>query len=134
MNCLEAYGYVTFRFSGKVGFRIQDYLPGGITLHNPYLIPNVDRCFPYDTGQPRLSELLQEELESNVVTYSSAISACDKGGQWRRSVHLLAELLEVDLQPNVITCTSVVSSCGKSEQWKQALYTFKDMQERCFRV
>ena len=49
-------------------------------------------------------------------------------------MHLLAELLEVDLQPNVITCTSVVSSCGKSEQWKQALYTFKDMQERCFRV
>ena len=37
-----------------------------------------------------------------LVSYSSAISACEKGREWQQALSLLTELWQVKCKPNVI--------------------------------
>ena len=57
----------------------------------------------------------------NSVTYSGAISACEKGEQWQQALDLVVAEQSVELLPGVITCNASISAREKREQWQQAL-------------
>ena len=40
---------------------------------------------------------------ADVINYSSAISACEKGEHWQRAIGLLVEMGNYDFLPNVIS-------------------------------
>ncbi len=58
------------------------------------------------------------------ITYSAAISACEKGSQWQHSLELQAEMQAQD-------CTSLTVqpyTCEKGSQWQQSLALLAEMQ------
>ena len=59
--------------------------------------------------------------EPDVISYNSAISACEKGQQWEQALRLLLEMRSSRLEPNVMSYNSAISACSKGQQWEQAL-------------
>jgi hypothetical protein len=52
-----------------------------------------------------------QDLLPNVFTYSAAISACEKGEQWRQALGVLVWMQEADVMPSVITYNGAISAC-----------------------
>ena len=52
----------------------------------------------------------QRHIEPNTITFSAAISACEKDGQWERALELLTEMKTCGQEPNVITLTEASKS------------------------
>ena len=61
------------------------------------------------------------KIHKDVITYSAAISACEKGQQWRLALGLLAEMAFVKVAKHVITYSAAISACEKGHQWQPAL-------------
>jgi hypothetical protein len=57
----------------------------------------------------------------DVITYSSAIRACERIEQWMQALRLLVVMQLSLLVPNIITCSAVCLACTYVEQWQQAL-------------
>eukprot|EP00438_Fugacium_kawagutii_P007728 Skav217316 [mRNA] locus=scaffold3163:245509:246881:+ [translate_table: standard] len=60
-------------------------------------------------------------MQIDVITYSSCISACDKGAQWQSALQLLRMMPVRHLQVDAISHSAVISACEKSSEWKQSL-------------
>ena len=58
-----------------------------------------------------MQELQLRGLLPDVITYSAAISACEKGHKPHQALHLLQELQLRGLLPNVITYSAAISAC-----------------------
>ena len=43
-----------------------------------------------------------ENVQKNEITYSSAISACEKGGNWRTALDLLKTMKDKRIMPTAI--------------------------------
>ena len=59
----------------------------------------------------------------------SAISACARGGEWRRALQLMGLMREAGVPANTITYSSAISACGKGLQWRRALQLLHEMQQ-----
>eukprot|EP00434_Breviolum_minutum_P022565 symbB.v1.2.019910.t1/scaffold1583.1/size183753/10 len=57
----------------------------------------------------------------DVISYSAAISACEKSNEWQQSIRLLSELRSATLESDLILFNSVLSACSKGFQWTVAL-------------
>ena len=62
----------------------------------------------------------------NVITFSAAISACDKASQWESALVLLQEACKSHLL-NLITYSAAISACVKGKQWQQALRVYDEI-------
>jgi hypothetical protein len=58
--------------------------------------------------------------DRNVITYSVAVRACEKGEQRRPALGLLEVMQQSGVVPKVITYNAAVSAFEKGEQWQQA--------------
>eukprot|EP00439_Symbiodinium_sp_Y106_P028589 s2589_g3.t1 len=58
--------------------------------------------------------------EASLVCCNAALSACEKGGAWRRGSCLLAQLPSCRLHATVVTFSSAVSACEKRAEWAEA--------------
>ncbi len=58
----------------------------------------------------------QRALTPNVISYSAATSACEKGGQWQRALELLEGMSRRALRPDVISYSAAMSACEKGGQ------------------
>ena len=54
----------------------------------------------------------------DVISFSAAISACEKGGQWQRAMCVLDDMLKAGVTGNVISLNAAISACGKGGQWQ----------------
>ena len=72
-----------------------------------------------------LQELQLRGIVPDVITYSAAISACEKSQQAQQALHLLQELQLRGILPNVITYNAAISACEKGQQPQQALHLAK---------
>jgi pentatricopeptide repeat domain-containing protein 1 len=54
------------------------------------------------------------------ITYSAAISACSKGGQWQLALNLLSLMPEARVVPDRINYNAAISACEKGSQWQLA--------------
>ena len=50
-----------------------------------------------------LLEMVHQSLTPNVVSWSAAISACEKGKQWEGALGLLQEMVRQLLTPDVVS-------------------------------
>ena len=55
------------------------------------------------------------------VSYSAAISACEKGHEWQRALQLLEEMATAGVAPNVYSYSAAISACEKGARWEEAL-------------
>ena len=75
-------------------------------------------------------QILRNQLGGNVITYSAAISSCEKAAQWQWALLLLDDLLDKKLTGNRITYTSTISACEKGQRWQWAMHFMNEMQSR----
>ena len=66
----------------------------------------------------------------NAITYSVAISACEKGQKPQQVLHLLQEMQRRGLLPNVITYSAAISAREWCQQPQQALHLLQEVQLR----
>eukprot|EP00933_Yihiella_yeosuensis_P059746 TRINITY_DN6135_c0_g1_i9.p1 TRINITY_DN6135_c0_g1~~TRINITY_DN6135_c0_g1_i9.p1 ORF type:complete len:145 (+),score=13.01 TRINITY_DN6135_c0_g1_i9:237-671(+) len=60
-------------------------------------------------------------LRKNEISYSAAISACEKGGQWQTALNLLSLMHQSRVVPNVISYSAAIRACETGCQWQLAL-------------
>ena len=69
-------------------------------------------------------------FQPNAITYSVAISACEKGQTPQQVLHLLQEMQRRGLLPNVITYSAAISAREWCQQPQQALHLLQEVQLR----
>ena len=74
-----------------------------------------------------LTDMINCALLPDVISFDTAMSACDKAEKWQEALELLAKLHSASLQEDVITCSALMSACVKAEQWALALRFFEEM-------
>eukprot|EP00439_Symbiodinium_sp_Y106_P076921 s1560_g15.t10 len=75
------------------------------------------------------SSCLLEEMQASfvlpdVISYSVAISACERAAEWCTALELLRSMEQQSVSSNIIACTSVISACASGGAWQQALWLF----------
>ncbi|CAJ1346417.1 unnamed protein product [Effrenium voratum] len=63
---------------------------------------------------------------SNVISFSTAISACT----WPLAVRLLEQMERQQVPPNVVSCNAAITACGKGGRWQEAVQLFQDIPRR----
>ena len=57
-----------------------------------------------------LHEMLDQRLESDVVSYNASISASEKGSQWAQALALLREMFDRRLESDVVSYNASISA------------------------
>eukprot|EP00965_Chrysotila_dentata_P223647 6193696-Pleurochrysis_carterae.AAC.3 len=70
-----------------------------------------------------------EGLPPDTITFTSAIGACAKSGDYGQALSLLEMMRSAELQPNTITYSNVISACERAGEWRGALRLLQQMQE-----
>ena len=56
----------------------------------------------------------------DVISFSAAISACEKGGQWERALSLLEDIKSRGVEPDVISFSAAISACEQCDEMAKA--------------
>ena len=64
-----------------------------------------------------------------MFSFSAAISACEKGGQWERALLLLDEMRRCGVKQDIFGFSAAISACAKGGQWERALSLLNEMRE-----
>ena len=70
------------------------------------------------------AKLQYTHLQSDVVTLTSAINACDKGKAWQLALHSFFRWKDL-IFPNAITCTTLMGALNTNAEWQQCLSLFQ---------
>ena len=62
-----------------------------------------------------------ETISPDLAYFNAAISACERGGDWKGALTLLQELQSHSLRPDQTTHNAVISACEKGSRWRTAL-------------
>ena len=63
--------------------------------------------------QPAKGEISSAHLQPNLLSFSSATSACEKAGEWQRALHLLEAISHARISPDVIIHSVAWYSVGR---------------------
>jgi pentatricopeptide repeat protein len=74
--------------------------------------------------------MLQNGLIPDVKSYTAAIDACSKGGQWQKAVELLHEMPQHRLKADVTCYNATIDACSKGGQWQKAVEVLREMQQQ----
>ena len=69
-------------------------------------------------------------LGPDVVSYGSAISACEKGARWAAALELLGVMERRGVAPNEICFNAALSALAVGTQWTRALALLRDVRAR----
>jgi pentatricopeptide repeat protein len=79
-----------------------------------------------------ISRLLQRRFTPDLLSYSAAIDACAKEGQWQQAVSCLSTMQDRGILPDVVAYTTVLHVCSKSRQWPMVLGLVREMHTKGF--
>ena len=65
--------------------------------------------------------MANSRVEANTITYSAAISACEKAGDWVRALQLLQGMANSLVEANTISYNAAISACEKAGDKVRAL-------------
>jgi pentatricopeptide repeat domain-containing protein 1 len=78
-----------------------------------------------------LYRMQEQGLEPDVQSYSSAISACEAGGQWQEALGILQSVLDKASTDsrllNIYCFNAAISACEKGGAWVEALEIYEQM-------
>lgn len=78
-----------------------------------------------------MAEMREYGIAPDVFTFSTAITACGRAGQWKLALSLLDEMAqgeaEDQLAPDVVAINSAISACGRAGQWEIAVELLERM-------
>ena len=57
--------------------------------------------------------MMHQLLTPNVVSWTAAISACEKGKEWEGALGLLQVMMQQLLIPNFVSWNAAISACEK---------------------
>lgn len=63
------------------------------------------------------------------MSYSAAISACEKARKWKPALSILEGMRSAGVLPNVVSYNAAISACAKCGQWLEALSLFELLNE-----
>jgi pentatricopeptide repeat protein len=69
-------------------------------------------------------------IQPDVISYSAAISSCEKAGKHQSALDLLREMDTRGIQPNVISYNAATSSCEKAGKHQSALDLLGEMETK----
>ena len=75
-----------------------------------------------------LDEMRGKGVSPDVISFSEAISACEKGGQWERALSLLDEMRGSGVSPDVMCFSAAILSCAKASQPGVAMQLFDQLE------
>jgi len=78
---------------------------------------------------PAGSGVLLPANATDIISYNSAISACEKGAQGSRALELLHRLPASALQPDTISYNASISACEKGQQWEKTVELLVEMRQ-----
>lgn len=62
-----------------------------------------------------------DSLKPNLLTFNTALDACQQLGNWTLGLDILARLVEADHTPTVVSMNASISACEKGRHWEMAL-------------
>ncbi|CAJ1402496.1 unnamed protein product [Effrenium voratum] len=62
-------------------------------------------------------------------SYCTALTACERGLQWRKALLLFEEMRRQAIQSNDFICSAAISACGKSTKWPTSLRLLRELTE-----
>ena len=65
---------------------------------------------------------MHQLLTPDVVSWSAAISVCEKGKQCEGALVLLQRMVHQVLTPNVASRSAAISACEKGKRWEGDLW------------
>ena len=68
------------------------------------------------------------QLRTDVIIYSAAISACEKGGRWQQALTLFLDMPQANINPNVVSYNAAISACQKGGQMEARIDIVCDAQ------
>ncbi|CAK9005984.1 Pentatricopeptide repeat-containing protein At2g31400 [Durusdinium trenchii] len=77
-----------------------------------------------------MEAIRQQAVDLNKFSYTAALSACEKGYQWRMAEELLLEMPRRKVSCDMICCNALMSACASSGEWKEALHWLCTMLHR----
>lgn len=77
---------------------------------------------------PPSQEMEAYDVEPDVVTYTSMLSAFEKGGKCNEALDMYREMQAAGVQPNVQTFSMLMASYIKGGRWDDAMDLFGDME------
>ncbi|CAE7500055.1 unnamed protein product, partial [Symbiodinium necroappetens] len=75
------------------------------------------------------ASLIFIDESAEVVTYSSVITACERGGQWQRALLLFHQMKVEGVEANVVTYNTAMTACERGSHWPGSLELFDEMEE-----
>eukprot|EP00439_Symbiodinium_sp_Y106_P003853 s7770_g1.t1 len=65
------------------------------------------------------------ELQADLISYNTAISACGKGSAWQAALLLLGEVSDTRLELDLISYDAAMSAC-QMDNWPLTLLLFEE--------
>ena len=69
--------------------------------------------------------LLHSSRHVDIISFNTAIRACEKGSQWQQALSLMSEAPHRHLQVDVISYNAVMAACSEGTQWQVAVGLFQ---------
>ena len=60
--------------------------------------------------------MCKASVSIDVISFSAAISVCEKGGRWQRALCLLDDMCKAGVTMDVISFSATISACEKDGQ------------------
>eukprot|EP00913_Durusdinium_trenchii_P026345 g24720.t1 len=68
-----------------------------------------------------LSGMASSHLQPDVISFSSAISSCERAAAWQHAVRVFDQMLQAQIQADALSYSAVISACEKGGHWQHAL-------------
>ena len=72
-----------------------------------------------------LRQMKERGITPDMQTLSSAISACERAGEWQRALKILQRAMDEDSDLNLFCFNAALAACEKGEAWVEALEIYE---------
>ena len=84
-------------------------------------------CGPQELSLHLLGQMEDLRLMPDTISYSAALSACEKCREWERTLQLLAQMRQRGVPLDAVSCSAAISACRNGQEWGRALDVLQEM-------